>query len=144
MLLSSVQPQHALATPLVFCMVAGLSERLVPSLVERVEATAGKPEAGATIVQEASAKQAEKGKDGTYTFYGRAADDKVSGKRFFDRFEDRETMAKGNRTESSQKASLRRKKIIKHVQLLTKTNATKTKQTKPRAPRVSLSALRNT
>jgi hypothetical protein len=87
MLLSSVQPQHAFATLLVFCMVAGISERLVPSLVERVEATAGKPEAGATIVQEASAKQSDKGKGGIYTFHGPTADDKISDRGPFHRFE---------------------------------------------------------
>ncbi len=41
LVLGFVTPQYAFSTLLVFCMVAGLSERLVPSFVEQVEATGG-------------------------------------------------------------------------------------------------------
>jgi hypothetical protein len=41
LVLGNLEPQYLFSTLLVFCMVAGLSERLVPSFVQRVEATAG-------------------------------------------------------------------------------------------------------
>jgi hypothetical protein len=41
LVLGSVKPEYAFASLVVFCMVAGLSERLVPSFVEQVEASSG-------------------------------------------------------------------------------------------------------